>query len=247
MELKADCAKCFGLCCVVPAFSRSADFAIDKPAGKACLNLREDFGCGIHDHLRSAGFSGCTAYDCFGAGQHVAQVTFGGKDWRSSPSLRDSMFAVFPVMGRLHELSYYLTEALSIPAAASLLPLIQSTLSELARLTELDAVSLVALDLQPHWRRTDELLTEVSAQARAGLRGKDRRGADLIGADLRGQDLRGANLRGARLIRADLRGADLRRADMIGADLRGADLREADLTGALFLTRSQLAAAAHWQ
>lgn len=247
MELKANCAKCFGLCCVVPAFSRSADFAIDKPAGKACQNLTEDFACGIHDRLRSKGFSGCTVYDCFGAGQQVAQVTFGGRDWRSSPSLRDSMFAVFPVMGRLHELLYYLTEALSIPAGVPQRASIQATISEITALTGLDADSLLALDLQPYWRRTDELLTQVSARARAGLRGKDFRGADLIGADLRGQDLRGANLRGARLIRADLRGADLRQADMIGADLRGADLREADLTGALFLTRSQLEAAKHWQ
>jgi len=247
MELKADCGRCFALCCVVPAFSRSADFAMDKPAGQACPNLREDFGCGIHDRLRSKGFSGCTAYDCFGAGQQVAQVTFGGRDWRSSPSLKDRMFAVFPVMGRLHELLYYLTEALSVPAAASLRATIQADIDELAGLTGLDADALLALDLQPYWRRADEILTRVSSLARAGLRGKDRRGADLIGADLRGQDLRGANLRGARLIRADLRGADLRLADMIGADLRGADLRGTDLTGALFLTQSQLAAAGHWQ
>lgn len=245
MDLKADCGKCFALCCVVPAFSRSADFAIDKPAGKACPNLREDFACGIHQRLRSEGFSGCTVYDCFGAGQQVAQVTFGGRDWRSSPSLREPMFAVFPVMGRIHELLYYLTEALTI--TPSMRGSIQPLVDELALLRELDADSLVALDLQPYWKRTDELLTRVSSLAREGLRGKDRRGADLIGADLRGHDLRGANLRGARLIRADLREADLRRADLIGADLRGADLRGADLTGALFLTRSQLAAASHWQ
>jgi len=247
MELKADCTRCFGLCCVVPAFSRSADFAIDKPAGKACPNLREDFACGIHDRLRSKGFSGCTVYDCFGAGQRVAQVTFGGRDWRSSPALRDCMFAVFPVMGRLHELLYYLTEALSMPAASPMRASIESARSEISSLTERDADSLLALDLQPYWTLTDELVTRVSSLVRAGLRGEDRRGADLIGADLRGHDLRGANLRGARLIRADLRGADLRQADMIGADLRGADLRGADLTGALFLTRSQLQSATYWQ
>jgi uncharacterized protein YjbI with pentapeptide repeats len=245
MDLKADCGKCFALCCVVPAFSRSADFAIDKPAGKACPNLREDFGCGIHERLRSKGFSGCTVYDCFGAGQQVAQVTFGGRDWRSTPSLREPMFAVFPVMGRLHELLYYLTEALTL--APSLRAATQAVLSDIAAATELDADSLLALELQPYWKRTDEILTRVSSLARAGLGGRDRRGADLIGADLRGENLRGANLRGARLIRADLRGADLRRADLIGADLRGADLRGADLTGALFLTQSQLRAAKGWQ
>ena len=32
-ELQADCAHCFGLCCVALPFARSADFAVDKPAG----------------------------------------------------------------------------------------------------------------------------------------------------------------------------------------------------------------------
>ena len=35
-RLRADCARCAGLCCVAPAFAASADFAIDKPAGHAC-------------------------------------------------------------------------------------------------------------------------------------------------------------------------------------------------------------------
>jgi hypothetical protein len=32
-DLTADCSRCVGLCCVVPAFAASADFAIDQPAG----------------------------------------------------------------------------------------------------------------------------------------------------------------------------------------------------------------------
>ena len=48
-DLRADCSSCFGLCCVALTFSRSADFAIDKPAGEACPNLSADFRCGIHD------------------------------------------------------------------------------------------------------------------------------------------------------------------------------------------------------
>jgi len=64
----------------VPAFSASADFAIDKDAGQPCPNLRPDFRCSIHDRLRQQGLPGCAVYDCFGAGQQVAQVTFGGRD-----------------------------------------------------------------------------------------------------------------------------------------------------------------------
>src|SRR5215472_18842759 len=66
IELQADCGRCFGLCCVAPAFAASAEFAFGKTAGKPCPNLRADFSCSIHDRLRPSGFGGCAAYDCFG-------------------------------------------------------------------------------------------------------------------------------------------------------------------------------------
>ncbi|MRT44737.1 pentapeptide repeat-containing protein, partial [Xylella fastidiosa subsp. multiplex] len=67
--LRGDCEHCFGLCCVALPFTASADFAIDKEAGRPCPNLRTDHRCGIHARLRDKGFTGCTVYDCFGAGQ----------------------------------------------------------------------------------------------------------------------------------------------------------------------------------
>src|SRR5713226_2404417 len=85
LELRADCERCFALCCVAPAFSASADFAIDKDAGEPCPNLTTDFRCSIHSRLRNKGFPGCAVYDCFGAGQKVSQVTYEGKDWRHAP------------------------------------------------------------------------------------------------------------------------------------------------------------------
>jgi uncharacterized protein YjbI with pentapeptide repeats len=243
--LRADCANCFGLCCVVPAFAASADFAITKPAGVACPNLGHDFRCGIHDRLRQRGFAGCTVYDCFGAGQQVSQVTFGGKDWRGDPGVTAQMFAVFPVMRALHELLWYLTEALALETAAPIHPELNAARDETTRLTHLDPQALAALDVPAHRDGVNALLQRASELARAKThrKGFDRRGADLIGANLKGADLQGANLRGAYLIGADLRGADLREADLIGADLRGADLSGANLTGALFLTQSQLDAA----
>ncbi len=48
LTLRADCKRCFALCCVAQALSASADFAINKDAGKACPNLQSDFRCGIH-------------------------------------------------------------------------------------------------------------------------------------------------------------------------------------------------------
>ena len=244
-DLRADCGSCFGLCCVALPFSASADFAIDKPAGTPCPNLLADSRCGIHSRLREKGFSGCTVYDCFGAGQKISQTTFGGRDWRQHPVTARQMFAVLPIMRQLHELCWYLEEALALPSARPIHPEIRAALAATERHTLGSAEELTELDLAGHRGEVNALLLRTSELARAGVAGrkKNRRGADLVGAKLRNADLRGANLRGALLIAADLGKADLRSADLIGADFRDADLRGADLTGSIFLTQSQLNAA----
>ncbi|MET8245098.1 pentapeptide repeat-containing protein [Streptomyces sp. NPDC005202] len=243
LDLRGDCARCFGLCCVALPFAASADFALDKPAGKPCPNLQGDHRCGIHPQLRQQGFTGCTVYDCFGAGQKVSQVTFGGQDWRrGSAEHARRMVEVFPVVRQLHELLWYLAEALTLPAARPVHAELRRAREKTEQLTLQSPEKLAALDVGAHRQEVNVLLLRTSELARAGVRGKkkDRRGADLIGARLKGADLRGACLRGAYLIAADLTGADLRGADFIGADLRDADLTDADLTGAFFLTQPQV-------
>ncbi|MEV0697962.1 pentapeptide repeat-containing protein [Saccharopolyspora sp. NPDC050389] len=244
-SLRADCANCFGLCCVALPFAASADFAVNKDAGQPCTNLLEDFRCGIHSQLRERGFPGCTVFDCFGAGQKVSQVTFGGTNWRQAPRTAKQMFAVFPVMRQLHELLWYLTEALTLPAAEPVHDDLRKALEDTEALTRGSADELTEVDVAARRHDINALLLRTSELVRAKVAGrkKNHRGADLIGAKLRGADLRGANLRGAYLIAADLRGADLRSADVIGADFRDTNLRGADLTGAIFLTQAQLNAA----
>ncbi|MCD7438015.1 pentapeptide repeat-containing protein [Streptomyces lincolnensis] len=245
-DLRGDCGQCFGLCCVALPFAASTDFAIDKEAGRPCPNLRGDHRCGIHAELRDKGFSGCTVYDCFGAGQKVSQITFGGRDWRTGGREHARrMMEVFPVVRQLHELLRYLTEALALPAARPVHPELRRALDETEALTRRSPEEIGALDVGAHRQRINALLLRTSELARARIPGKkkNRRGADLMGARLKGADLRGASLRGALLVAADLTGADLRGADLIGADLRDADLTDADLTDALFLTQPQLNAA----
>jgi Pentapeptide repeats (8 copies) len=155
------------------------------------------------------------------------------------------MFEVFPIMRNLHELLWYLTEALTLPSAHPLHDELSLALWETERLTHNSPDVLMELDVTVHRRDINALLLRTSELVRAEVRHKkkDLRGADLIGAKLKDSDLRGANLRGAYLIGTDLRGADLRLADLIGADFRDADLRGADLTGSIFLLQSQLDAA----
>jgi len=244
--LQADFARCRALCCVGPAFGASADFAVDKPAGQPCTHLGADDRCRIHAQLRPLGFTGCVAYDCFGAGQHVVQVTFGGG------GREPAMFPLLPIVRALHELLWYLAEVEE--RAAPVRDAARAATDRITRLTRGTPDALRAVDVDAERAAVDPLLRRASALVRAPHRGRPpdrgalRPGAvlarrDLVGADLRAARLAGADLRGALFIGADLRDADLRDADLIGADLRAADLRGADLTGALFLTRGQLQSA----
>ncbi|WP_019633672.1 pentapeptide repeat-containing protein [Actinomadura atramentaria] len=243
--LRADCARCSGLCCVALPFAASADFAADKKAGDPCGHLRADFRCGIHARLRDTGYRGCTVFDCFGAGQRVTQETFGGRDWRAAPEIAGSMVAVFPVMRALHELLWYIADALAVPEAAALHADLEAAARDVERLAGAAPETLADTDVNAVRDSVNALLLRTSELARAPFAAsqRTRRGADLVGAKLRRARLRGANLRGVLLIAADLREADLRRADLIGADLRDADIRGADLTDALFLTAQQVASA----
>lgn len=243
--LSANCSRCAALCCVVPGFARSSDFAIDKPPVTPCPNLLADHRCGIHDRLRTSGFAGCTVYDCFGAGQRVTQETFGGASWRDDPDLLGAMAEVFPQMRLLHEVLRYLVEARDLPRTESLRRTIDAAIEETDTLAAAPYAELVHLDAESHRAAMAPLLLRASELARevATYERADHRGADLVGVAWEGRDLRGASLRGAVLVGALLQGADLRRADLLGADLRGADLTAADLRGCLFLVQQQLDAA----
>lgn len=246
-DLGADCANCFGLCCVALAFARSADFGYDKDAGEECVHLSPDDLCRVHPRLRDSGFKGCTVFDCFGAGQKVSRATFAGVSWRSDPAVQAEMFAVFPIVRRLHELLFYLDVALELPGAEGGRERLSTAFARIEALTLLPPVDLSTVEVDAEADAVRPLLIAASADARRGLprpAGKRLRpGAQLLGADLRGRDLGGADLRGALLIAADLRGSDLRKADLLGADLRDARLEGADLSDAIFLTQMQVSAA----
>ncbi|WP_312124822.1 pentapeptide repeat-containing protein [Lysinibacillus boronitolerans] len=267
-SLQADCQNCFGLCCTALNIVASSDFAINKPAGSPCPNLRDNYSCHIHSQLRETGFKGCTVFDCLGAGQQVSQVTFQGQDWRQSREHADKMFRVFPIMEQLYEMIAYVAEALSYQVDHELSKQLQAELELLQQTTELDANALLALDIVAIRVPVNALLLQTSEQVRQHrIKGKNsrrlnQRGADWMGKNLKGKDLRGTDLRGGYLIAANLQDANLREVDFIGADLRDANLCGADLSTSMFLTQMQINAAqgdrytklptyikrpAHWQ
>ena len=168
MELTADCTRCVGLCCVVLPFSRSADFAFDKPAGTPCRHLAADARCGIHASLRESGMRGCVAYDCFGAGQSVTET---------------DRIPHFLVVEQVHEIAWYLADATAgAPTSRPWSP----------RPSAWPPASPSQPDVDDLRSRVAPALRAVAEAARSAYDGwRDLAGADLAGGDLRDADLRG--------------------------------------------------------
>ena len=249
-ELKIDYEKCFGFCCIALYFSKTYRFPEDKEPGKPCINLQSDFKCKVHRDLRKKGLKGCTAYDCFGAGQKVAQVTYEGHDWREGPEYSNKMYDVFIVMRQLHEMLWYLAEAYRLQKDEKIKEEISKMIDETENLTKLDKDSIIKIDLVRHRFRVNKLLLNTSKGIRNKLNKKSKNRLrnrkiisvrlNLIGADLKKVNLVGEDLSGALLIASDLRGVNLSGTDLIGVDLRDADLRGANLRESIFITQAQI-------
>ena len=104
-DLRSDCSQCAGLCCVVPAFDKGDDFALDKAAHAPCPNLDNSNACRIHETLSADGFAGCIQFECHGAGQYVVQTLHNGSDWRDAPGrlahMADDFTRLRPVFEQL--------------------------------------------------------------------------------------------------------------------------------------------------
>jgi len=242
-SLRADCARCKALCCVALSFRASTEFAADKPPGVACPHLDGGHACGIHGHLRAAGYRGCASFDCFGAGQHVSAHTCAEVHWEDGGEGTARMFAVFDVVRRLKQLLWHLADASVAAGATPLRAEVDEMRCVVQTLVWEDAATLDGFDVFEIQSRVLLLLAEVSSAQRGML--EDCSGllvatADLQHADFTRANLRGADLRYAQLASATLAEADLTGADLLGADLRGADVRGAQLADSLYLTQMQV-------
>ena len=236
LNVQIDCANCLGFCCVALYFSKTDGFPEDKRAGEPCLHLAERFTCNIHGELATRNMKGCMTYDCFGAGQQVAQVTYGGRDWRTNRETAEQMYDAFLKMRQLYEIYVYATEAARIAPSKPL----QTLIAELETVAAATAEQVVALDAEQYRQRVRPFIHEASAQLQRQYRPTFKAKADLFGADLRKKSLRGADLRGCFLIAANLAGADLTGANVLSADFRDANVSGANLANSYFLTQMQV-------
>ena len=222
-------------------FAKSSDFAFGKSGGEPCRNLLADHRCTIHDRLLPSGMAGCVRFDCFGAGQHVSQVLFGGRDWRTHPELREPMFATISIARWLHELLWYAADALGRVVSDDVRAELATTQQRIHRLLAGPVERVSVANPDEEWDLLRPLLARVSGDVRSDPKATSTPARqDLAGRDLRRHNFRRADLRGALLLGARLNGADLREADLLGTDLRNADISGADLSDALFITQAQI-------
>ena len=159
--LRPDCARCAALCCIAPAFDRSAEFAYDKPACTPCRELGADDRCRIHARREQAGFAGCVIFDCQGAGQRVVQALFGGRSWRDDPDLLAPMADCYSALRRVHAAMALLVQAARLDLGPAERAVLQQLLQALDPPAGFTQASLLALDLDRIEREVRSFLTSL--------------------------------------------------------------------------------------
>lgn len=94
-KFRADCSRCCGLCCIVPAQLKVQGFPSDKRANTPCRYLNANYACSIHKGREAYGYQACKGFDCYGAGQWITQELFANANCAASPDIASRMFAAY--------------------------------------------------------------------------------------------------------------------------------------------------------
>ena len=223
-SLAIDCKSCAGLCCVSLYCAKLDGFPENKAAGVPCKYLEKDFSCQIHDFLKDRGLKGCMAYDCFGAGQKVTEIFRSRGDWKENPEISTEMFRAFHGIFQLHQMKWFLLEALTLADSEETKERIRRLIEENEVITGLAPEEIGAYDIEAYRSRVNPVLKDViRKKGERFIKGSDNRDftmSILIGSDFSKQSL-GESL-------------------FLGADLRDANLNGADLSKCHFLTQMQI-------
>jgi len=163
-DFESDCARCQALCCIAPTFEKSETFAYSKPAGEVCKHLMTNNRCAIHEELAEHGFSGCGAYECFGAGQKVVQAHFPNQSWRNDPALAREVFDTYFTIKALHELLVYLVEGIEYCDGAELQTDFNSLIDEIEARTQPGARLPDADEIEAYRQAVSKLLSVAREQ-----------------------------------------------------------------------------------
>lgn len=238
-KLKINCEKCTGLCCVALYYIKTDGFPANKEIGVPCKHLMRDFRCAIHASLARKNLRGCLAYDCFGAGQKVTELYSSYVTWKSNSEKAEEIFEVFQIVFQLHQMAWYLFEALRFMTEKLLTENIEALLLENEQLSNQSPEAILRLDIEEYRSRVNQALEQTIKIIAIGSFPNIQK-KDFLGRNFKRANLDGFDFSTALLIAANLEGCSLRRTIFLGADMRDANIKNTDLSACIFLTQMQL-------
>jgi len=239
-NLKIDCKKCSGLCCVALYCTKTDGFPANKEAGTPCKHLDSDFSCKIHSRLADNNYKGCLAYDCFGAGQRTTQLYLPDGTWETNSEQKDKLFQVFIIVYQLHQMLWYLVEAFTLTSDELLKSTIDSLISENEQILQQPMDHIAMLDLSEYRSNVNNVLKQISTDISANDTSSQIHGLNYLGKNFKKANLDRKNFSMSLMIAANLSGCSLKNTNFLGADLRDANIRNADLSKSIFLTQMQI-------
>lgn len=228
LALYADCSLCRGLCCRALYFSKLDGFPQDKPCGVSCSYLCSDHTCNIHHELKQKGMKGCLGYDCLGAGQFAVQ--------KNVPANQD-MFAVYRKLFSLHQMLWYLGEALLQKETASFHGELQMLIQTLDTVRRQPWKTVLTADIDSLHEQTNRLLKKTMQQKQLRHPSPHKH---PMGKRFTNKRLRSTDFSMKSLLAADLSGCDLQSSCFLGSDMRDCRIAGSDLRNCFFLTQMQL-------
>lgn len=239
-NLKIDCKKCSGLCCVALYCTKTDGFPANKEAGTPCKHLDSDFSCKIHSRLADNNYKGCLAYDCFGAGQRTTQLYLSDGTWETNSEQKDKLFQVFIIVYQLHQMLWYLVEAFTLTSDELLKSTIDLLISENEQMLQQPMDHIAMLDLSEYRSNVNIVLKQISTDISANDTSSQIHGLNYLGKNFKKANLDRKNFSMSLMIAANLSGCSLKNTNFLGADLRDANIRNADLSKSIFLTQMQI-------
>lgn len=239
-NLKIDCKKCSGLCCVALYCTKTDGFPANKEAGIPCKHLDSDFSCKIHSRLADNNYKGCLAYDCFGAGQRTTQLYLSDGTWETNSEQKDKLFQVFIIVYQLHQMLWYLVEAFTLTSDELLKSTIDLLISENEQMLQQPMDHIAMLDLSEYRSNVNIVLKQISTDISANDTSSQIHGLNYLGKNFKKANLDRKNFSMSLMIAANLSGCSLKNTNFLGADLRDANIRNADLSKSIFLTQMQI-------
>ena len=165
-ELLADCDSCLGLCCIAHYFSIGEEYSIDKEQYVPCPNLDINYRCSIHKKLDDEGMSGCSSFNCWGAGQRACRRVTTKPNWQAFPDSAQNLFEIYFKLREIHKLIRPLMTMLDTCSDNILSDKIKLKIDELNHLAELPDMELRSLDLTPTIKIIYSLVKKINDTAK---------------------------------------------------------------------------------